>query len=146
MLVALGRINALNAAIHKHLQKSRSAEALRQELLLAERQYDSLMGELDEKYHQFVATETAQAITSRQVAESPALDDQTAIIGWVVFRHLTWGYVIRRDSVRWVDLSKDFKPAAQRKLLRRIVSAGSSLGPIARVFALSQRKRTLTWR
>jgi len=122
VLTALMTINALNTTISKHLKKGQSVEALRGQLQRAERQYDSIMGKLGEKYQQFVATETAQAVTSKQVVKSPALDDETAIVGWGRYGKWHWGYVIRRNGVKWVDISKGFDREVRRRLRQGILT------------------------
>jgi CHAT domain-containing protein len=67
--------------------------------------------------------ETAHSVTSKQVVKSLALDDETAIVGWVWFSKWRWGYVIRRTGVEWVDMSKGFDRAAKHRLIERILGA-----------------------
>ena len=121
---AIARINALQSAIERSTRKGQSVEALRADLQRAEIAYDNLMVEVRKRHEHFVATETAQAVSSEQIVGTPALDERTAIVGWVQHGDWAWAYVIRTSGVKWVDLSKDFDCKEQGKLLGRVHSAG----------------------
>ena len=123
VVAALGRINALNAAIGRRVRMGLSVETLREELRRAERRYDAFLAKLSGKYQQFVAAETAQAVTSKQMVESPALDGETAIVGWVSYEKWLWGYVIRTSGVKWIDLSNGFGRSAEKKVVGELRQA-----------------------
>jgi CHAT domain-containing protein len=120
---ALAKINALNTSAQRQVKKGPPTKSLLEAIKQAERTYTQLLLELGEKHQQFVATETARGVTSKQITRSLALDDETAIIGWVWHDKSLWGYVIRRSGVKWVDLSRGFNRAAQRRLRKRILTA-----------------------
>ena len=126
---ALARINALHVALDRQANKGRPTKSLREGIEQAERDYDRLLAELGDKHRQFVATETARGVSSKQITRSPALDDATAILGWVSNDRLHWGYVVRTTGVKWVDLSKGLETEARAKLLRDLLSASRRGGP-----------------
>jgi len=124
VLTALARINALNTAIRNRLEKGQSTETARQELRRAEREYDGLIAELRGDHEQLVATETAEAISSERITRSPALESDTAVVGWVEYMEWSWGYVIRTGGVHWVDLSEGLDQSIDRARRRRILACG----------------------
>jgi len=126
---ALGRMNALTAQIEKLAAKRIDPAPARQELQRAEMDYDALMAQLRKRYEQFVATETASAVTSDQIAKSEVLRDATAIVGWVEFDKWAWGFVARTEGVRWEDLSQFGKPDDLRERVRRVAQALSERRP-----------------
>ena len=143
VMAALGRINAVNAQIETQARQGLAVGPLRDELQRAELAYESLMAEMSERYEQFVAAETARGITSSEAANSPALDDRTAIAGWMEFGDWSWGYVIRRQGVNWVELSRCSDPS-DGDLVRRILSPAADPGsgtPAANDLAELYRRR-----
>ena len=123
---ALGRINALNALIEKAAQKGLPDDALREDVRRAEREYDSLVAIIGERTGGLAAVEPGKAITSKEAAQSPALDETTAIVGWTQSRNWTWGYVITQSGVEWVDLSGTAEPKSTVALIRRVIDSTST--------------------
>ena len=128
---ALARINFLNTAIEKHASRPKVVESLRQELAAAERNYDTLMAKLKAENEQLVAVQTVQAITSEQIVKSSVLDENTAVVGWVEFQDWLWGYVIRGNGVKWVDMTQGFDPAEHKKLVTRLRQASQTIADSA---------------
>ena len=123
---ALGRINALNTLIERAAQKGLPGDALREDLRRAEREYDSVVAEISERTGELAVAEPRQAITSKAAAQSPALDEATAIVGWTQARDWTWGYVITSAGVEWVDMSGTGDPLSTAPLVMRIVGSARS--------------------
>ena len=123
---ALGRINALNAMIEKAAQKGLPGDALREDLRRAERDYDSVVAQIGEHTGGLAAAEPGKAITSKEAAQSLALDETTAIVGWTQERDWTWGYVITRSGVEWVDMSEVGDPRSTGALVKGIIGSARS--------------------
>ena len=119
---ALGRINSLNAEIEKRAGKRQLTKGLQSELAQAEADHQALMAELGEQYEQYVSVESARGITSAEAAHSAALDERTAIVGWVRFRDWLWGYVIRAAGIVWTELGSEGDGASERTLVKEILS------------------------
>ena len=132
--VALGRINSLNAEIEKRARKGQLTKDLQNELARAEAGHQALMAELGEQYEQYVGVEGARGIASAEATRIAALDEKTAVVGWVRFRDWVWGYVIRSTGIVWTELSSEGDSASERALVREILSrilnhADSELAP-----------------
>ncbi len=122
----LGRINALNNEIASRRQKGRPADDLVKELGRQEMEYDALTAELGKRRSPFVVAQALETMTSDRASACPALDERTAIVGWLAFRECLWGYVIRRDAVRWVNLSDGWNPGGEQQQIRRILESARS--------------------
>ena len=116
---SMAKINALNSAVEKAARHGQPTESLREQLRKAEREYDLLMADLREKNEQFVAIQTAQAVTTDQIVKSPVLDEQTAIVGWTEYREMAYGFVARKNGVKWAKLP-GWKKGKRKQLVQRI--------------------------
>jgi len=119
----LGRINALNNEIASRRQEGKPADELVKELGRQEMEYDALTAELGKRRSPFVVAQAIETMTSDRASACPVLDERTAIVGWLAFGECLWGYVVRRDAVRWVNLSDGWNPGGEQQQIRHILDS-----------------------
>ena len=120
---ALARINVMNGRLEQAAAAGKPTQEIRRQLLQAELSYRGVLSELATEHEQFVAVEAAKGLGSEQAAASQALDDQTAVVGWVDLDDWHWAYVVRRSGVAWVELSDQLKGRDETSLRSRILQA-----------------------
>ena len=119
----VARINALGAGLESETEKGRPGTEVRDALQRAEMDYERLLTELRGRHAAFAAAQGAETVTAERAAQLPILDDQTAIVGWVQSRDWTYGYVVRRQGVAWVNLAGATKPSEEGALFGRVSTA-----------------------
>ncbi|NJN84947.1 MAG: tetratricopeptide repeat protein, partial [Caldilineaceae bacterium] len=128
MASSVSQIAAINQTIALLTSKGQPADKEHLELARAENEYRTLMEDLVATNEQFVATVDARGLTTDQAFKSIALDDQTAVITWHSFHTLTWGCVIRKGALHWVDLSKLVKESEHDNSVKYAHGGGEDPG------------------